>query len=245
MESTIEYNPPPAPPLVEYPDQVYVLPHAHHLLGELLPEVVNILWRVNFEEFCLLLIFVVPFAFALAAFLRWLTGRRSAAGGSGDVGALTVLLAQQNKLLVRRLDKMEQQLGDLQRAQRFGDLHKDMAGVVWGLNELKHDIARLQSPSHAGQVRRPFPRASCHCHMYDMLLLAFSFAYPVLPTPCCPHRRSARRLHAPVAPVAVHRLPQLPRQCRLWTRWKSRCFPLDPPQHLPRPRDFPHPQHQV
>uniref|UniRef100_A0A7S3EUL2 Uncharacterized protein n=1 Tax=Haptolina ericina TaxID=156174 RepID=A0A7S3EUL2_9EUKA len=160
MESTIEYNPPPAPPLVEYPDQVYVLPHAHHLLGELLPEVVNILWRVNFEEFCLLLIFVVPFAFALAAFLRWLTGRRSAAGGSGDVGALTVLLAQQNKLLVRRLDKMEQQLGDLQRAQRFGDLHKDMAGVVWGLNELKHDIARLQSPSHAGQVSTKAARTS-------------------------------------------------------------------------------------
>ena len=55
-------------------DHVYVFEQAHFLLGDLMATAREILWRTNFEEFCLLIIFFVPWMLATVAFFRKITG---------------------------------------------------------------------------------------------------------------------------------------------------------------------------
>ena len=50
------------------------------------------------------------------------------------------------------MSKVEQQIVDLQRGhdQRFADLHKDLAGIVWELSKLRADMARWQALAQLG-----------------------------------------------------------------------------------------------
>ena len=50
------------------------------------------------------------------------------------------------------MGKVEQQIVDLQRGhdQRFADLHKDLAGIVWELSKLRADMARWQALAQLG-----------------------------------------------------------------------------------------------
>jgi len=53
---------------------------------------------------------------------------------------------------VSTVGRLEQQVGDLQRANdtRFADLHKDLAGIVWELSKLRADMARWQALAQLG-----------------------------------------------------------------------------------------------
>ena len=70
-----------------------------------------------------------------------------------QVEELKSALAEQTAIMEPRLAGIEAQLADLQRStgsngSRFGDMHKDLAGIVWQLSKLRTDMARWQSLSY-------------------------------------------------------------------------------------------------
>ena len=72
---------------------------------------------------------------------------------AGQIVQLKAVLAEQSESMEPRLAGIEAQLADLQRStgsngSRFGDLHKDLAGIVWELSKLRTDLARWQSLSY-------------------------------------------------------------------------------------------------
>ncbi|KAL1500480.1 hypothetical protein AB1Y20_013137 [Prymnesium parvum] len=141
--------------------------HPNILVGQLLETTLQMLSRMEIEELCLLLICVLP----LMSVLRTIC--RSPAGASEElsrdkeecapddvralsrkIDLLSAALSEQTRSAKEGIQRVESCVASLQQNagahnSKFGDLHKDLAGIVWELSKLRSDVARWQAPSHA------------------------------------------------------------------------------------------------
>ena len=119
----------------------------------------DMLSHLLFEEFIMLLCAIFPICLGFVASLQVLTGQQRSgldAEHAGDLGELGASLhhdvEESTHTLQTNMTKVEQQITDLQRGhdQRFADLHKDLAGIVWELSKLRADMARWQALAQLG-----------------------------------------------------------------------------------------------
>ena len=106
-----------------------------------------------FEEFVMVVLTILPLFMGLVAALHVMTGVTQGpldAEVSGDLGALGSTIhhdiEESTASVQGGMSKVDQHIAELQRGhdQRFADLHKDLAGIVWELSKLRADMARWQ-----------------------------------------------------------------------------------------------------
>jgi len=122
--------------------------------------------RLTVEEFCLVILTMLPLLSMIITVFRLVAGSNREEGlqEASEMRRLSTQIEELQTLMIRQsasakegLVKIEQQIVNLQRhtdmhGSRFGDLHKDLAGIVWELSKLRTDMARWQSLSYlAGQ----------------------------------------------------------------------------------------------
>ena len=122
-------------------------------MGEVWVPLVEVFSHLSFEEFLMVLAALCPLWLGLFATLRVLTGARQSPDFDTDgEGATHADVEKGAEAAMMHIDKVEQQVSGLQRAQdaRFSDLHKDLAGIVWELSKLRADMARWQALAQLG-----------------------------------------------------------------------------------------------
>jgi len=112
-----------------------------------------------FEEFVMVVLTILPLFMGLVAALHVMTGVTQGpldAEVSGDLGALGSTIhhdiEESTASVQGGMSKVDQHIAELQRGhdQRFADLHKDLAGIVWELSKLRADMARWQALAQLG-----------------------------------------------------------------------------------------------
>jgi len=126
---------------------------------DLFTPVSDLISHLLLEEFIMLVLTVLPLGMGIIAALHVMTGVTKGpldAGDSGDLGELGEAVHRDvensTHTLQGNMSKVESQIVDLQRShdQRFADLHKDLAGIVWELSKLRADMARWQALAQLG-----------------------------------------------------------------------------------------------
>lgn len=117
----------------------------HHELIQFFVPMLQMFEHLEPDELVLFVTTLFPVTYGLIAAFRSFTNNEVGREAEDDAERGTVAEAAITQS-VSAVGRLEQQVGDLQRANdtRFADLHKDLAGIVWELSKLRADMARWQ-----------------------------------------------------------------------------------------------------